>query len=85
MRSSSEAGLFKTGMMTLFGCVCKGTKVWNHKGELINIEDVTKETGIVSYACQGTVKEPILWIKEPTKKPCYRIKTSKDLMIECSL
>lgn len=84
MRSSSEAGLFKTGMMTLFGCVCKGTKVWNHKGELINIEDVTKETGIVSYACQGTVKEPILWIKEPTKKPCYRIKTSKDLMIECS-
>lgn len=84
MRSSSEAGLFKTGMMTLFGCVCKGTKVWNHSGELINIEDVTKETGIVSYACQGTVKEPILWIKEPSKKPCYRIKTSKDLMIECS-
>ena len=48
MRSSSEAGLFKTGMITLFGCVCKGTKVWNHKGELINIEDVTKKQELLA-------------------------------------
>lgn len=84
MNSSTEGGMFKTGMITLFGCVCKGTKVWDKHGVPRNIEDITKDTGIIGYACNGVINENISWIKPPAKKPCYRITTNKGLTIECS-
>ena len=84
MRSSSEAGIFKTGMMTMFGCVCKGTKVWTNSGTLTTIEDVSKDTGILGYASKGTMKENISWLQPPGQKECVRITTDKGYVIECS-
>ena len=55
-------------MITIFGCVCKGTKVWNNRGELVNIEDITKDTGIIGYASKGTLEEDIIWLQPPAKK-----------------
>lgn len=84
MRSSSEAGNFKTGMITLFGCVCKGTKVWTKDGILTTIENITKNTGILGYATKGTIQENIPWLQPPGQKECVRITTDKGYVIECS-
>ena len=70
----------------LAGCVCAGTKVYNHKGELINIEDLKKEEGILGFDKnnQQLSKEPITWMQPPSEKPCYRITTRKGHQLECS-
>lgn len=77
-------GEIKTGMITIFGCVCKGTKVWNNDGKLVNIEDITKESGIIGYASKGTIEENISWLQPPAKKECVRIVTENGNSIECS-
>lgn len=77
-------GEIKTGLITIFGCVCKGTKVWDKKGRLVNIEDITKDTGIIGYGGIGTTKEHIPYLQPPTKKECLRITTNKGFSIECS-
>lgn len=78
-----KAGSIKTGMITLFGCVCKGTKVWLPTGKQANIEDITQDSGIVGYASRGVISENIPYIQEPSKKECVRI-TTKNGVIECS-
>lgn len=85
-RRAVEEGKIAYGQMVALGCVCAGTKVWTNDGELINIEDsYTRQTsGILGYDGNGIYKEKIEWFKEPAKKPCYRIKTSGNNMIECS-
>lgn len=77
-------GVIKTGMITIFGCVCAGTKVWDKYGMLRNIEDITKDTGIIGYAGKGVIEENISWLKPPAKKQCVRITTDKGEKIECS-
>lgn len=79
-----EDGMYVTGQIIIFGCVCAGTKVWTHKGEEVNIEDLTQKQGIIGYAGAGVSKEPIVWMKPPAKKPCYRITTSGGHILECS-
>ena len=78
-------GDIKTGLITVFGCVCAGTKVWNNKGQLVNIEDITKKSGIIGYASKGTIQEKISWLQPPAKKECVRITTEKGNTIECSV
>lgn len=80
-----KAGSIKTGMITLFGCVCKGTKVWTPKGHPKRIEDITAEDGIVGYGAIGTTHEPISWLRPPGKKECVRIKTVAQGSLECSI
>jgi len=70
--------------LIFWGCVCAGTKVWNNKGELVNIEDLKQSEGILGYDGEGVSKEPITWMKPPAKKPCYRITTTGGDTIECS-
>ena len=72
------------GVPLLYGCVCAGTKVWNNKGELKNIEDLKQKEGIIGYDGNGFYKEDIIWMKPPAKKPCYRIETTGNNFIECS-
>jgi hypothetical protein len=74
---------FKT-ITVLAGCVCAGTKVWNNEGQLVNIEDLTQEQGILGYDGNSAYKENIEWFKAPEKKPCYRIETTGRNFIECS-
>ena len=70
----------------LSGCVCAGTKVYNNKGELVNIEDLKKEEGIIGFNKNNNEisKEPITWFQPPSEKPCYKITTMKGYSIECS-
>jgi len=77
-------GSIKKGSMFLYGCVCAGTKVWDNKGNLINIENLVQENGILGFSGTGISKEGISWIKPPAKKPCYRITTSGGNVLECS-
>lgn len=81
---SLEAGKYKTGTMIAFGCVCKGTKVWTGDGRQINIEHLKQEDGIIGYGGKGATIEPIIWMKPPAQKDCYRITTINGLSIECS-
>ena len=85
-RKAVEDGKVAFGQMVALGCVCAGTKVWTNTGELINIEDLysRQSSGILGYDGNGIYKEKIEWFKEPAKKPCYRIKTSGNNIIECS-
>lgn len=66
------------------GCVCAGTKVWAADGRLLNIEDLKQEDGIIGYDGVKAVKQNINWLKAPEKKPCYRITTEGNNIIECS-
>lgn len=70
----------------LTGCVCKGTKVWNNKGESVNIEDLVHSEGILGFDQEkGKVsKEIITYWQPPRQKPCYRIETSYGRILECS-
>ena len=68
------------------GCVCEGTKVYTHDGDLVNIEDLQMNDGIIGFDSKNNEisKEPITWIQPPSEKPCYRITTMKGYSLECS-
>lgn len=70
----------------LSGCVCAGTKVWNNDGNLVNIEYLKPEQGILGYDLENKEisQEPITYWQPPHKKPCYRIETNKGRFLECS-
>ena len=70
----------------LTGCVCAGTKVWNNKGELINIEDIHPDNGIIGFDIlkQSFSKEIITYWQSPHIKKCYRLITNTERVLECS-
>lgn len=76
------------GTLTAFGtggCVCAGTKIWTNDGNLINIEDLKPEMGIIGYKDnEGFSKEDITYWQPPTQKQCYRITTNTKRTLECS-
>lgn len=84
MKPSVEQGDIVTGQMILFGCVCAGTKVFDSKGKLINIENLNKDNGIIGYDGDTTVEQRINWFKPVVTKPCYRISFTGGAYIECS-
>lgn len=96
VRSGLEDGEYAFGQAYLIGCVCAGTKVWTSSGKNINIENITKEQGIVGYSkeiiiddttniCNGITKEPITDIIVPARKECLRITLSNGNFLECSI
>lgn len=80
----AEQGGVKFAMMSVWGCVCAGTKVWTADGRYINIEDLKQEDGIVGYDGKGSITQPIIGLNPPAEKPCYRIELENGLSIECS-
>ena len=68
----------------LSGCVCAGTKVYDKHGNILNIEDVTKDTGILGYNSSSTSVENIPWIQSPKEKECVNITTDYNKNIKCS-
>lgn len=68
-------------------CVCAGTKVWNNNGELLNIEDLKVDKGIIGWDFdkKEISKEIISYWQPPTKKQCLRISTISGKFLECSL
>lgn len=70
----------------LTGCVCAGTKVWDNKGKLTNIEDLKPEKGILGFDINNKEisKEDISYWQSPHEKKCYRITTNLGRTLECS-
>lgn len=73
------------GTPFIFGCVCAGTKVWDNEGNLINIEDLKPENGILGYDGKGVSKETITYWQPPAEKECVRITTHTGRTLECSI
>ena len=73
-----------TGIPMVWGCVCAGTKIYDNSGREVLVEKLKKENGILGYEGSGIVKQPIIWKQPTTSKPCYRITTSGNKMLECS-
>lgn len=76
----------RVGSAVYLGCVCAGSKVWNNKGHLVNIETLEKGDGILGYSDKddNTVKQEIVYINPPQNKNCYRITTNSGRFIDCS-
>lgn len=89
-RPSMEQGSLVFGLMVAFGtggCLTAGNKVWNNKGDFVNIEDLNVEDGIIGYD-QNDKRvsfETISYYQEPTFKECVLIRTNTGRTIECSL
>ena len=79
-----QFGMLSLGTHIIYGCVCAGTKVWNNVGELINIEDIVPQNGILGFDGVGISKENITYWQPPKEKPCYRITTHTGRILECS-
>lgn len=71
------------GQMIGIGCVCAGTKVYNRDGVLINIEDISKDSGIIGFKDGKANIEPITYIQKECYKECVRINTGLSIL-ECS-
>ena len=67
------------------GCVCKGTTVWNKKGEKVLIENLTQKEGILGHNGKKVTYEKISYQQEPFEKECVRITTRGRQYIECSV
>lgn len=74
----------KRCVVILAGCVCKGTKVFDAKGKVHNIEDIKLGDTILGYNGVGASVENVSWVKPPAKKPCYRITFTGGTTLECS-
>lgn len=88
-RPSIEDGDFTFGYMIAFGtggCLTAGNKVWTNKGNLINIEDLKKEHGIIGFNDKTNKfsHENISYYQKPTIKNCVKLITNTRRTIECS-
>lgn len=68
----------------LSACVCKGTKVWTKEGKQVNVEDITKETGILGYNGSEMSKEEVTWLQPPTQKQCVELHLPYKQNLRCS-
>lgn len=81
------------GLMIAFGtggtegCVMAGSKVYSSDGRLLNIENIHKSDGIVSYdeQLQKAVSEQIQYIGAPISKQCVHIETKQYRDLNCSV
>lgn len=68
------------------GCVCAGTKVWDNEGNLLNIEELIPEKGILGFDNIDRIfsKEDISYWQPPHNKECYKVITNTGRFLECS-
>lgn len=83
-RPSVEHDGVAFGLMLMFGCVCKGTRVWTADGNCVNIEDIKQQDGILGWNTYGVDAQSISNINPPSKKECLRIHLRSGRILECS-
>lgn len=68
-------------------CVCAGTKVFKANGEIINIEDLKQEDGIIGWneKTKQIVPQTIHNIIEPRQKECLEITIKSGFTLRCSI
>lgn len=69
----------------MVGCVCAGTRIINKFGEFINIENLTKEKGIIGWDTQTPTLQQIELFKQPELKECLQISFANGESLRCSL
>ena len=73
----------RKGIMSAWGCVCKGTKVFKADGSSCNIEDLKQEDGIIGFKNGVSNIEKITYMQDEAYKKCVRITTNFG-SLECS-
>ena len=73
----------RKGIMSAWGCVCKGTKVFKADGSSCNIEDLKQEDGIIGFKDGVSNIEKITYMQDEAYKKCVRITTNFG-SLECS-
>lgn len=66
-------------------CVCAGTKVFKKNGEIINIEKLQKEDGIIGWDTHKIVPQSIHDFVEPRYKQCVEIVLKNGNSLKCSV
>lgn len=68
-------------------CVCAGTKVFKANGEIVNIEDLKQEDGIIGWNqdTKQIVPQTIHDIIEPRQKECLEITIESGFTLRCSI
>ena len=68
-------------------CVCAGTKVFKANGEIINIEDLKQEDGIIGWneETKQIIPQTIHNIIEPRQKECLEITIKSGFTLRCSI
>lgn len=79
------------GLSNIFGstsgmCVCAGTKVFTSTGEIVNIEDLVQEQGIIGWSEKTHEIRPqtIKGFIEPRQKECVEILLATGKYLKCS-
>ena len=67
-------------------CVCAGTKVFKANGEIVNVEDLRKEDGIIGWDENSKQITPQLIhdFIEPREKECVEITLKNGIILKCS-
>ena len=84
IKPALEFGSQMLGTFYIYGCVCAGTKVWDNSGNLVNIENLKQEDGILGFDGAQVSKESITYMQPPAEKECVRITTNTGRTLECS-
>lgn len=66
------------------GCVCAGSRVIDKLGRFVNIEDLTKDDGIVGWGDKLVRPQQIYSFKQPEYKECLRLTLNSGIILECS-
>jgi len=82
--NSMEEGRRVFGLMSSFGCVCKGTMVYDRKGRIIPIEKLKLEDGIAGFNGKEVVGQTIIQQNPKAKKECNRLSFIGNDDLECS-
>lgn len=82
-------GEYAFGQLLAFGtggCVCAGTQVFTATGNLVNIEKLRIEDGILGYDLNNNKVsvESISNLRNPALKPCLKIITNSGRELSCS-
>lgn len=68
-------------------CVCAGTKVYTTSGQLVNIEDLKQEDGIIGWSeiTKEIKPQTISHLIEPRQKECLQITLENGEILKCSI
>ena len=68
-------------------CVCAGTKVFTADGNVVNVEDLKQEDGIIGWSedVKQTIPQTIAVLIEPRQKQCVEIKLESGQKLRCSI
>lgn len=80
-------GLDAMGVGTDRMCVCAGTKVFKSNGDIVNIEDLKIEDGIIGWDSNAKqiVQQSIGILTTPVQKECVELTLKYNIKLRCSI